>query len=108
MEHLQNLGPDVPGARPVRALFGGIAKDGPEDRGLSERCVIGFNAGPPIWTSFRFIVIYLGVSKNFQFTVHQEQGLGGHSGYAAGPYHLIRWWKIEFVVHCRQGIAQDW
>ena len=48
MEHLQNLGPDVPGARPVRALFGGIAKDGPEDRGLSERCVIGFNAGPPM------------------------------------------------------------
>ena len=35
MEHLQNLGPDVPGARPVRALFGGIAKDGPEDRGIS-------------------------------------------------------------------------
>jgi len=48
LEHLQNLGPDVPGARPVRALFGGIAKDGPEDRGLSERCMIGFNAGPPL------------------------------------------------------------
>lgn len=48
MEHLQNLGPDVPGDRPVRALFGGIAKDGPEDRGLSERCLIGFNAGPPM------------------------------------------------------------
>lgn len=48
MEHMQNLGPDVPGARPVRALFGGIAKDGPEDRGLSERCMIGFNAGPPM------------------------------------------------------------
>ena len=25
-----------------------IGKDGPEDRGLSERCLIGFNAGPPI------------------------------------------------------------
>lgn len=41
------LGPDVPGARPVRFTVGGIAKDGPEDRGLSERCIVGFNDGPP-------------------------------------------------------------
>jgi hypothetical protein len=40
-------GPDIPGARPVRYVVGGIAKDGPEDRGLSERCIVGFNAGPP-------------------------------------------------------------
>jgi len=46
--HLANLGPDVPGERPVLAVFGGISKDGPEDRGLSERCLIGFNAGPPL------------------------------------------------------------
>ncbi|MEX2468488.1 MAG: hypothetical protein WD396_01910 [Pseudohongiellaceae bacterium] len=41
------LGPDVPGERPVRYVVGGIGKDGPEDRGLSERCIVGFNAGPP-------------------------------------------------------------
>ncbi len=41
------LGEDIPGARPVRFTVGGIAKDGPEDRGLSERCIIGFNDGPP-------------------------------------------------------------
>ncbi|MCH8263990.1 MAG: hypothetical protein IIC10_01225 [Proteobacteria bacterium] len=41
------LGPDIPGTRPVRFIVGGIAKDGPEDRGLSERCLVGFNAGPP-------------------------------------------------------------
>ena len=46
-EHTANLGPDVPGERPVLAMFGGISKDGPEDRGLSERCLIGFNSGPP-------------------------------------------------------------
>jgi len=45
--HLPNLGDDVPGERPVLAMFGGISKDGPEDRGLSERCLVGFNAGPP-------------------------------------------------------------
>ena len=41
------LGPDIPGIRPVRYVVGGIAKDGPEDRGLSERCIVGFNSGPP-------------------------------------------------------------
>ncbi len=41
------LGPDTPGTQPVRFTVGGIAKDGPEDRGLSERCIIGFNSGPP-------------------------------------------------------------
>jgi len=41
------LGPDEPGVRPVRMVVGGIAKDGPEDRGLSERCILGFNSGPP-------------------------------------------------------------
>lgn len=41
------LGPDEPGERPVRMIVGGISKDGPEDRGLSERCIVGFNAGPP-------------------------------------------------------------
>lgn len=34
-------------SRPVRIGAGGIGTDGPEDRGLSERCLIGFNAGPP-------------------------------------------------------------
>ena len=34
-------------SRPVRISAGGIGMDGPEDRGLSERCIIGFNAGPP-------------------------------------------------------------
>ncbi len=41
------LGDDVRGERPVRFVVGGNAKDGPEDRGLSERCIVGFNAGPP-------------------------------------------------------------
>ena len=41
------LGPDVNGSRPVRFVVGGIGKEGPEDRGLSERCLVGFNAGPP-------------------------------------------------------------
>ncbi|MEZ5488799.1 MAG: hypothetical protein R3F50_00575 [Gammaproteobacteria bacterium] len=34
-------------SRPVRIGAGGIGTEGPEDRGLSERCLVGFNAGPP-------------------------------------------------------------
>lgn len=45
------LGPDVNGTHPVRFVVGGIGKDGPEDRGLSERCLVGFNSGPPFMPS---------------------------------------------------------
>ena len=38
-------------SRPVRLSAGGIGTDGPEDRGLSERCLVGFNAGPPFFPS---------------------------------------------------------
>jgi hypothetical protein len=42
---------DIKGTRPVRFFAGGIAKDGPEDRGLSERCLAS-EIGPPITPSF--------------------------------------------------------
>ena len=48
---VDSLGPDIPGTRPVRNVVGGIAKDGPEDRALSERCIVGFNSGPPFLPS---------------------------------------------------------
>ena len=37
--------------RPARHLARGIGSDGPEDRGLSERCLLGFNSGPPFTPS---------------------------------------------------------
>ena len=42
---------DVAGTRPVRFGFGGIGKDGPEDRGLSERCILS-DVGPPLTPGF--------------------------------------------------------
>lgn len=42
------LDPDIDGERPVRFTGGGIGSDGPEDRGLGERCIVDFIAGPPI------------------------------------------------------------
>jgi len=48
LRQVGSLGADIPGERPVRYRTGGISADGPEDRGLSERCLLGFNTGPPI------------------------------------------------------------
>ena len=39
---------DLPGTRPVRVRAAGIGADSYEDRGLAERCLLGFNSGPPI------------------------------------------------------------
>ncbi|MCY3934166.1 MAG: hypothetical protein OXH70_20880 [Acidobacteria bacterium] len=44
----QTRGDDKPIDRPVRLRVGGIGLNSYEDRGLSERCILGFNAGPPI------------------------------------------------------------
>ncbi len=43
-----SLGEDRPGTRPVRVRAAGIGADSFEDRGLAERCLLGFNSGPPI------------------------------------------------------------
>ncbi len=36
------------GGHPVRLRVGGVNADGPEARGVSERCVVGFSTGPPM------------------------------------------------------------
>jgi hypothetical protein len=43
-----SLSEDLPGRRPVRIRAAGIGTDSYEDRGLAERCLLGFNSGPPI------------------------------------------------------------
>ena len=46
-----SLDEDMPGERPWRVRSAGIGADGPEDRGLAERCLVGFNSGPPMMPS---------------------------------------------------------
>ena len=36
------------GEHPVRLRAAGIGANGPEDRGLAERCIVGFSTGPPM------------------------------------------------------------
>ena len=46
-----SLTEDRPLPRPIRVLATGASAEGPEDRGLSERCLVGFNVGPPMLPS---------------------------------------------------------
>ncbi len=39
---------DLPAPRPIRYRVGGSGVDGPEDRGIAERCLLGFANGPPL------------------------------------------------------------
>ena len=43
-----SLNADLASQLPVRYRAGGMGANGPEDRGLAERCIVGFNAGPPM------------------------------------------------------------
>lgn len=36
------------GGHPVRIRTGGVGTDNPEDRGIAERCLLGFSTGPPL------------------------------------------------------------
>ena len=49
---------DFAGSRPVRYRSGGIGTDGPEDRGVAVRCIVGFNSGPPM--------VAIGYNNNMQ------------------------------------------
>jgi len=42
---------DMPNQLPMRVLSTGAKAEGPESRGLSERCLVGFNSGPPMLPS---------------------------------------------------------
>ena len=42
---------DLPIPLPVRVRSAGTGADRPEDRGLAERCIVGFNSGPPMMPS---------------------------------------------------------
>ena len=48
VRQIGSYGEDLPGERPIRYRGGGIRPDSHEDRGLAERCLLGFNSGPPV------------------------------------------------------------
>jgi hypothetical protein len=48
LHQIGSYGRDMPGERPIRYRGGGSDPISYEDRGLAERCLLGFNAGPPV------------------------------------------------------------
>jgi hypothetical protein len=50
-QQVGSLVEDLPLQRPIRVMSAGTRAAGPEDRGLAERCIVGFNAGPPMLPS---------------------------------------------------------
>ena len=51
LRQVGSLREDLPIAAPVRVRSAGTGADRPEDRGLAERCLVGFNNGPPMMPS---------------------------------------------------------
>ncbi len=51
LHQVASLWEDLPLERPLRTRSAGTGADRPEDRGLAERCLVGFNSGPPMMPS---------------------------------------------------------
>ena len=51
LRQVGSLQEDLPIEYPVRVRSAGTGADQPEDRGLAERCLLGFNSGPPMIAS---------------------------------------------------------
>jgi len=84
---------DVRPERPVRFRVGGIGSDGPEDRGLAERCLVGFNTGPPI--------VPFGYNQNMQLFQTRD-----HVVIYNEMVHDARIVPLDGRVHLPEGIRQ--
>jgi hypothetical protein len=51
LQQFGSLWEDLPIEAPLRVRSAGTGADRPEDRGLAERCLVGFNSGPPMMPS---------------------------------------------------------
>ena len=81
------------GQRPVRLRATGIGADGPEDRGLAERCLVGFSTGPPMLPG--------GYNNNIQ--VFQAPG---YVVLLAEMVHDVRVVPVDGRPHLPPGIRQ--
>ena len=81
------------GQRPVRLRATGIGADGPEDRGLAERCLVGFSTGPPMLPG--------GYNNNIQ--IFQAEG---YVVLLAEMVHDVRVVPVDGRPHLPSGIRQ--
>ena len=88
-----SLGEDLPGTRPVRVRAAGIGADSYEDRGLSERCLLGFNSGPPI--------VPAGYNQNIQIFQTPDHVVILHE-----MVHDVRIVPLDDLDHLPDGVRQ--
>jgi hypothetical protein len=111
---------DVPGTRPVRFGFGGIGKDGPEDRGLYERCILT-DIGPPLAPGFDTNYLQIFQGRDHVVILHEaihdartifldgrappDDAVRGWSGYSRG-----HWEGATLVIETRNfnGLTQSY
>ena len=66
-----SLREDLPGTRPNRTRTAGIGAESYEDRGLAERCLLGFNTGPPLRPSAYNNNIQLFQTSDYVVILHE-------------------------------------
>ena len=81
------------GERPVRSRAAGVGTDGPEARGLAERCIVGFSTGPPMLPG--------GYNNNVQ--IFQAPG---YVALAVEMIHDVRIIPLDRRAHLPAGINQ--
>ena len=81
------------GRRPVRSRATGIGTDGHDDRGLAERCLVGFSTGPPMLPA--------GYNNNVQ--IFQAPG---YVVLAVEMIHDVRIIRLDVHAHLPAGIQQ--
>ena len=88
-----SLAADLGGTLPVRVRAAGIGTDSHEDRGLAERCILGFNSGPPI--------VPVGYNQNIQIFQTADYVVIFHE-----MVHDARIVPLDGRDHLPQGIRQ--
>jgi len=59
------------GGHPVRVRVGGVNSDGPEARGVSERCIVGFSTGPPMLPGGNNNIVQLFQTPDYVVIYHE-------------------------------------
>ena len=88
-----SLGEDIPGEQPVRVRAAGIGATHWKDRGLAERCLLGFNTGPPI--------VPAGYNQNFQIFQTKD-----HVAILYEMVHDARIVPLDRRPHLPEGVRQ--
>ena len=81
------------GGRPVRMRSNGVGDDGPEDRGVAERCILGFSTGPPMLPA--------GYNNNIQLVQTRD-----HVAILLEMNHDVRVVPLDGRPHLTDGVRQ--